>query len=161
MAARAECSPRAAIRMRIIGRARGMFWPCRNGRADRWLRGRNALPALQYAPSSLTARKEYSPRATGPQPCHAGPLPLEAPGTFPRMCRRAFPGFPPSGVGEKPGKPRRTWGKPGKHHAGGFFGFSPLRTPPEREKPGKPSAEEEEPGKTSRREGNRRARSPA
>ena len=37
LAARAECSPRAAIRVRIVGCARGMFSPRRNTRADRWL----------------------------------------------------------------------------------------------------------------------------
>ncbi len=41
LAARAECSWRAAIRVRIIGCACGMFPACRNTRADHWLRVRN------------------------------------------------------------------------------------------------------------------------
>ena len=63
LAARAECSPRAAIRVQVVGRARGMFSPRRNTRADRWLRARNVLPVPQYASGSLGARAECSPRA--------------------------------------------------------------------------------------------------
>ena len=63
LAAREECSARAAIRVRIVGRARGMFSPRRNTRADRWLRARNGPPAPQYACGSLAARAECPPRA--------------------------------------------------------------------------------------------------
>ena len=63
LAARAECSPHAAIRMWIVGRARGMFSARRNTRAGRWPRARNVLPAPQYACGSLVARAECSPCA--------------------------------------------------------------------------------------------------
>ncbi len=42
--ARGECSPRTAIRVRIVGCARGTFSPRRNTRADRWLRARDDPP---------------------------------------------------------------------------------------------------------------------
>ncbi len=63
LAAGAECSPRAALRVRVVGRARGMFSRCRNTRADRWPRAQNVLPAPQYACGSLAARAGCSPRA--------------------------------------------------------------------------------------------------
>ena len=63
LAARAECSPRAAIRVRIVGCACGMFSACRNTRADRWLRVLNVPRVPQYAYGSLAARAECSPRA--------------------------------------------------------------------------------------------------
>ncbi len=46
LAARAESSPRAAIRVAIVGCARGRFSPRRNTRGDRWLRARNILPRV-------------------------------------------------------------------------------------------------------------------
>ena len=56
LAARAKCSPRAAIRVRIIGCACGMFSACRNARADHWLRVRNVLRVPQYACGSLAVQ---------------------------------------------------------------------------------------------------------
>ncbi len=63
LAARTECSPRAAIRVTIVGCARGMFSACRNTRTIRWLRVRNVLRVPQHACGSLAARAECSPRA--------------------------------------------------------------------------------------------------
>ena len=87
---------------------------------------------------------------------------------FPRGRGEVFPGFPPSPDGEKPGKPSGHLQPPDGENPpdevfpgfsprpAGFSRVFPLRTPPEREEPGKPSAEEEKPGKPSRREGKTR-----
>ena len=64
LAARAECSPRAAIRVRIIGCACGMFSACRNTRADIWLRVRN-VRVFSLALSSFPARGESASRCNG------------------------------------------------------------------------------------------------
>ena len=61
LAARAECSLCAAIRVRIVGRACGMFSACCNTRADRWLRVRGVLRVPQYVCGSLAARAGCSP----------------------------------------------------------------------------------------------------
>ncbi len=56
LAARAECCPRAAIRVPVVGCARGILSTRRNTREDCWQRARNVLCAPQYACGILAMR---------------------------------------------------------------------------------------------------------
>ncbi len=60
---RIDCSPRVAIRARIVNRSRGMFSSRRSTRANVRPRARNVPLARHYACGSLAARAECRPRA--------------------------------------------------------------------------------------------------